>query len=108
MDFVRGSTVEDDEEMPDQDLEDLCTALVFLAKQGLVYTDFRPQNVIRSQEDKRIRLIDYDDMKVASLSALKEEYGLILAKDFGPGFGASVRKAISAAMSTMGALVGDS
>ena len=64
MDFVAGPTVRDDEEMSDDDSSDLANALVSLASHGLVYTDFRPQNVIRSTQDNRIRLIDYDDMKL--------------------------------------------
>jgi hypothetical protein len=61
--FIEGFTVKADEMMTKEDCDDLRDALVFLAKYGLVYTTFRPQNVIRSQQDGRIRLISYDDMK---------------------------------------------
>ena len=64
MDFVEGPTLQDGETMSDIDSSDLTTALVSLASHGLVYTDFRRQNVIRSRRDRRIRLIDYDDMRL--------------------------------------------
>ena len=100
--FVRGSALEEEEELREADLDDLCTALVFLAKQGLVYTDFRPQNVIRSQQDLRIRLIDYDDMKVvSSLSDQEREYDTILKNNTGPGFDASVRRTVRRAISQL-------
>jgi hypothetical protein len=100
MPFIEGFTVMPDEQATEEDCADLCRALVFLAKHGLIYTDFRPQNVIRSHPDGRIRLIDYDDMKAVRRSALQEEYEKILAKvDSDSGFGAWVRNAISAALS---------
>jgi hypothetical protein len=49
--FIEGFTVKADEMMTKEDCDDLRDALVFLAKYGLVYTTFRPQNVIRSQQD---------------------------------------------------------
>lgn len=102
MTFVRGSAVEDEKEIGEEDIDDLCAALVFLAKHGFVYTDFRSQNVIRSQQDERIRLVDYDDMKVvSSLSALESEYELVLIKNVGPGFDASVRKAVNRAVNQL-------
>jgi hypothetical protein len=96
---VRGAPVDEENEMSDQDVDDFCAALVFLATHGFVYTDFRPPNVIRSEEDGRIRLIDYDDMKVVShLSCLEREYEKILIKITGPGFNKSARSAINKAI----------
>lgn len=103
MDFVMGSAVNDETELGEEDIDDLCSALVFLAKQGFfVYTDFRPQNVIRSERDGRIILIDYDDMRiVSSLSALERAYDMVLSKIVGPGFNASVRKVINRAVNEL-------
>lgn len=103
MPFIEGNPVDVDETMSDEDCTDLHDALAFLALHRLVYTDFRPQNVIRCNQDGRIRLIDYDDMKiVVGLRALEEEYDFILAKvSSEPGFGEWVRKAIFATLSSV-------
>lgn len=97
MPFVHGSRVDEQEEMNEQDSDDLVAVLLFLAKQGLVYTDFRPANVLRSEADQRIRLIDYDDIKLVGASAVKDEYDIILGKGLGShAFGRWVAEAISA------------
>ena len=102
MPFIDGNPVNVDETMSDEDCTDLHDALAFLAEHGLVYTDFRTQNVIRCDQDGRIRLIDYDDIRMVGLRALKEEYDVVLAKvSSEPGFGEWVRRAIFAALGSV-------
>lgn len=103
MAFIKGTAVADDSNMLEGDTDDLCDALVFLAKQGFIYTDVRPQNVLRAESDGRIRLIDYDDMKIVrpTLVTLKKEYQSIAPKPSETGFGAWVAGAISVAISKL-------
>jgi len=67
-------------------MEHVARAIVFLARQGLLYTDIKPQNFMISEEND-VMLIDYDDMQiiedgVGSIQELKEKIdGLEIPQD---------------------------
>lgn len=67
MPFVAGKHLDTFEDLEETDIEHLSKGVMYLAEHLLVYTDLRPQNVIKSK--KALYLVDYDDALLVKTAA---------------------------------------